>query len=58
MLQKIGLTELALILVIAFLIFGPSKLPQLGKSIGEGIREFRKAFKSVHEDETHAETKE
>src|SRR5579862_6469960 len=35
--------ELIIILVIALIIFGPKKLPSLGKGIGEGIREFRKA---------------
>jgi sec-independent protein translocase protein TatA len=38
---KIGLPELAIILVIALLIFGPKKLGELGKGIGEGIRNFR-----------------
>jgi sec-independent protein translocase protein TatA len=37
--------------VAALLIFGPSKLPQLGKSVGEGIREFKKSIKSVTEDD-------
>jgi sec-independent protein translocase protein TatA len=35
--------ELIIILVIALIIFGPKKLPDLGKGIGQGIREFRKA---------------
>jgi len=35
--------ELIIILVIALIIFGPKKLPHLGKGLGEGIREFRKA---------------
>jgi len=47
MFQKIGLPELALIVGVALLIFGPSKLPQLGRSVGEGIRELRNSFKSV-----------
>ncbi|HWI53753.1 MAG TPA: twin-arginine translocase TatA/TatE family subunit [Symbiobacteriaceae bacterium] len=57
MLQKFGLGELALLLIIAFLVFGPSKLPQLGKSIGEGIKEFKNAFRSVSGDETKTEGK-
>ncbi|HWI65739.1 MAG TPA: twin-arginine translocase TatA/TatE family subunit [Symbiobacteriaceae bacterium] len=44
MLQKIGFTELAVIMIVLFLIFGAGKLPQLGRSVGEGIREFKKAF--------------
>lgn len=35
--------ELIIILVIALIIFGPKKLPSLGKGLGDGIREFRKA---------------
>lgn len=42
MLSKIGPTELLLILFIALLIFGPSKLPKLGKSIGMAIGNFRR----------------
>ncbi|MDF2628090.1 MAG: twin-arginine translocation protein TatA/E family subunit [Symbiobacteriaceae bacterium] len=57
MLGKIGITELVVVLVIAFLIFGPAKLPQLGKSVGEGIREFKKAFRTVREDESEASAK-
>jgi sec-independent protein translocase protein TatA len=59
-LGKIGVTELVIVLVIAFLIFGPAKLPQLGKSVGEGIREFKKAFRPTREEEPEsiAKTKE
>ena len=39
--HKIGLGELILVLIIALVIFGPSKLPAIGKSLGEAIREFR-----------------
>jgi len=35
--------ELVIILVIALVIFGPGKLPELGKSLGQGISEFKKA---------------
>ena len=41
MFQRFGWLELVIILVIVLLIFGPSKLPQLAKSIGKAIREFR-----------------
>ena len=37
--------HLILILVVALVVFGPSKLPELGSSLGKGIREFRKASK-------------
>jgi sec-independent protein translocase protein TatA len=41
---KIGIPELLIILAIAMLIFGPSKLAGLGKSLGEGIRGFKSAM--------------
>ena len=42
-----GATELLIILGIVVLIFGASKLPQLGAGLGEGIRNFRKSMKSI-----------
>lgn len=39
----IGLQEMILIMVLALLVFGPSKLPELGKMVGRAMREFRKA---------------
>lgn len=42
---KIGLTEILFILAIALLLFGPSKFAALGKSLGEGIRNFKSAVK-------------
>ena len=42
----IGVTELLVILLIVVLIFGASKLPLLGKGLGEGIRNFKKGIKS------------
>lgn len=47
MFGKIGLPELILILVIALIIFGPRKLPEIGKSIGRGLREFRQATTEI-----------
>jgi sec-independent protein translocase protein TatA len=43
-------TELIIILVIVFLIFGVSKLPQMGKGLGEGIKNFKSAIKEIGKD--------
>ena len=42
---KLGLPELLLILAIALLLFGPGKLAELGKGLGEGIRNFKSSMK-------------
>jgi len=42
---KIGIWEILLIVGIALLLFGPSKFASLGKSIGEGLRNFKSAIK-------------
>jgi TatA/E family protein of Tat protein translocase len=40
---QLGFSEMVIIFIVALLVFGPKKLPELGKSLGKGIREFRKA---------------
>jgi TatA/E family protein of Tat protein translocase len=58
-LDTLGSTELLFILVIALIFFGPRKLPQLAKSMGKGLAEFRKAsddFKRTWEREVALET--
>lgn len=42
---KFGVPELLVILVIALIIFGPSKISELGKGLGEGIKNFKSAVK-------------
>jgi len=46
---KLGLPEILLILAVAHLIFGPSKLADLGKGLGEGIKNFKSAVKDGEE---------
>ncbi|NEP56302.1 MAG: TatA/E family twin arginine-targeting protein translocase [Symploca sp. SIO2G7] len=46
----IGLPEMALILVIALLVFGPKKLPEIGRSLGKAIRGFQEASKDFENE--------
>lgn len=52
MLQSIGVPGLIIILVIALILFGPSKLPQLGKAVGQTLKEFKDSTKDVVDDVT------
>lgn len=54
MFSKIGFGEIALIVGVALLIFGPSKLPELGKAVGKSIREFKGAMSQTAEEVTKA----
>jgi sec-independent protein translocase protein TatA len=51
----LGLQELLVILVIALVIFGPSKLPQIGSGLGKAIRDFKKGVTSDEGEETDNE---
>ena len=44
---NIGFNELLVILLIVLLLFGAKRLPEVGKSLGKGIREFKKATKEI-----------
>ena len=46
----LGTSELLIILVIVMLVFGASRLPQLGRGLGEGMRSFKDAIKGVGDD--------
>ncbi len=48
---KLGLPEILLILAIALLLFGPSKLADLGKGLGEGIKNFKEAMKDGQDNQ-------
>ncbi|WML29183.1 twin-arginine translocase TatA/TatE family subunit [Neobacillus sp. OS1-32] len=51
MLSNIGVPGLILILVLALIIFGPNKLPEIGKAAGQTLHEFKKSTKSLVDDE-------
>ncbi|HLQ98517.1 MAG TPA: twin-arginine translocase TatA/TatE family subunit [Candidatus Dormibacteraeota bacterium] len=56
-LGNIGIPSLILILIVALVIFGPSKLPEIGKAAGNSLREFKNATKGLTDDETEDEEK-
>jgi sec-independent protein translocase protein TatA len=54
---NIGPLEIAIVLVIVLIIFGPKRLPELGRSMGRGIREFRGSVSGDHKDEDDVDEK-
>lgn len=48
---NVGALEIAIVFVIVLIIFGPKKLPELGRSLGRGIREFKGSISGEHDDE-------
>ncbi|HEY2053033.1 MAG TPA: twin-arginine translocase TatA/TatE family subunit [Solirubrobacterales bacterium] len=48
MMGNIGPLEIGIVLVIALLVFGPKKLPELGRSLGGGMREFKDSVTNFH----------
>lgn len=53
---NIGPLELVVVLIIALVVFGPKRLPELGRSLGKGIREFRGSVTGENKDEDDEET--
>ena len=54
MIPNIGPLEIAVVLVIVLVVFGPKRLPELGKSMGKGIREFKGSLSMADKDEIAA----
>ncbi len=50
MFENVGGSELLVILLVVFIFFGPKKMPELGKNLGKGIREFKNAMKGIKDD--------
>ncbi|MFC5650312.1 twin-arginine translocase TatA/TatE family subunit [Paenibacillus solisilvae] len=51
MFNNIGISGLVIILLIALIVFGPAKLPQLGRAFGDTLREFRNSTKGIADDD-------
>ena len=52
---NIGPTELLVILLLALIIFGPGKLPQLGRAVGQSFREFKESLNAARQDDASPE---
>jgi sec-independent protein translocase protein TatA len=48
--MRLGVGEILVVLALALLFFGPSKLPQLGASLGQALKSFKKGLNSLHDD--------
>lgn len=48
--SNIGFTEFLLIVVVALLLFGPQKLPEIGRALGKTMQEFKKGMQDITED--------
>ncbi|MEW6607324.1 MAG: twin-arginine translocase TatA/TatE family subunit [bacterium] len=46
----IGMSELIIILIIALIVFGPKRMPEMGKALGRAMKEFRKATQELKEE--------
>ncbi|MEO6879156.1 MAG: twin-arginine translocase TatA/TatE family subunit [Gemmatimonadaceae bacterium] len=49
MFANLGFTELAVILLIVIVLFGAKRIPEIGSSIGKGIREFKRGVSEIHD---------
>jgi sec-independent protein translocase protein TatA len=55
MLPEIGISGLIVILIVALLVFGPKRLPEIGRSLGKGMREFKDSITGGSDDDEKAE---
>lgn len=55
MLTNIGIPGLILVLVLALIIFGPKKLPEIGRAMGQTLKEFKSSTKGMLEDHSQSE---
>ncbi len=50
--MNIGMPELLIVFFVVLLVFGPSKLPELGRAVGRGIREFKRAMNDIEDHDS------
>jgi len=50
MFSNIGIPGMILILIVGLIVFGPSKLPEIGKAVGESLREFKNSASNIMRD--------
>lgn len=55
---NIGLPEMILLILLALIIFGPAKLPEIGKAMGKSVNEFKTAMSSKSEPELQEKSEE
>jgi sec-independent protein translocase protein TatA len=54
---SVGPTELIIVLVIALLVLGPKRLPEVGRSVGRGMREFKDSLSGINRDDDEDDAK-
>jgi sec-independent protein translocase protein TatA len=54
---SVGPTELIIVLVIALLVLGPKRLPEVGRSVGRGMREFKDSLSGINHDDDEDDVK-
>jgi sec-independent protein translocase protein TatA len=55
---QVGPLELVVVLAVALIVLGPKKLPEVGRSLGRGMREFKSSLSGEHEEDDPAEKAE
>jgi sec-independent protein translocase protein TatA len=58
MMPNVGPLEIGVLLIVALIVFGPKKLPDLGRSLGKGLREFKGSISGENDDEEKPEVAE
>ena len=48
---NIGITEIVIVLIVALIVFGPKRLPEMGRSLGRGMREFKDSISGKDDDD-------